>query len=351
MPIDQPSLRSFISEHNAAWGGASSALARKVDGKVALSVKALGNRSGVLLQRPSAHHPQNDLLATGDFFKMELGKGLVLQCSDTEESAYSVAARQPAGLSCIFLLHGELDITIGPRRASIDAGKSRGEIKVISALKAGSVDFKKRVARPQRLRKLVLHASPQWLSEHGASFTGDLLGPGDKEAISFHSGRATPRQCQLIREILKPGLHSAMLLPLFLESRVIEVLVESLATMYSRKSRPPPQTLLNERDRGRMFRAREFIANCSSGALPVERIAREAGISVSGLQVLFRRVEGCSVKTYARRLRLDRALRALQAGQLNVQQASVLAGYKSPENFATAFKREFGITPRQAVGR
>ncbi|WP_280523741.1 helix-turn-helix domain-containing protein [Rhizobium sullae] len=47
--------------------------------------------------------------------------------------------------------------------------------------------------------------------------------------------------------------------------------------------------------------------------------------------------------------RLDNAHAALTTGAMNIQEASALAGYSSPANFSTAFKRRFGVAPRSVL--
>jgi AraC-like DNA-binding protein len=48
---------------------------------------------------------------------------------------------------------------------------------------------------------------------------------------------------------------------------------------------------------------------------------------------------------HLRCLRLERARLALERGEVAIAEAAFLAGYASPANFATAFKRRFGLTP------
>lgn len=67
------------------------------------------------------------------------------------------------------------------------------------------------------------------------------------------------------------------------------------------------------------------------------------------LQRLFRVSEGCSVFEYVRVKRLEAALAALSAGATTVKEASLIAGYSSAANFATAFRRQFGMTPTEAL--
>ncbi|WP_083918338.1 helix-turn-helix domain-containing protein [Mesorhizobium metallidurans] len=46
---------------------------------------------------------------------------------------------------------------------------------------------------------------------------------------------------------------------------------------------------------------------------------------------------------------MERAFAALRSGEASVQRSSDIAGYASPANFATAFRRRFGLTPRDAM--
>jgi AraC-like DNA-binding protein len=48
---------------------------------------------------------------------------------------------------------------------------------------------------------------------------------------------------------------------------------------------------------------------------------------------------------------MEMALVALQTSSINIAQAAYIAGYTSPANFATAFRKMFGITPSQARER
>ena len=58
-----------------------------------------------------------------------------------------------------------------------------------------------------------------------------------------------------------------------------------------------------------------------------------------------------TVFEYQRGRRLQLAREALEREGASVNEAAWRAGYNSPANFATAFKRHFGITPRQVRAR
>ncbi|NPD14803.1 helix-turn-helix transcriptional regulator [Xinfangfangia sp. D13-10-4-6] len=86
-------------------------------------------------------------------------------------------------------------------------------------------------------------------------------------------------------------------------------------------------------------------------ALAPETLARACGLGLRSLQRLCRRQLDCSPGEFIRAQRLDAAFTALSRGAVNVAQAAHLAGYSSPANFSTAFKRTFGVTPARAQER
>jgi len=82
-----------------------------------------------------------------------------------------------------------------------------------------------------------------------------------------------------------------------------------------------------------------------------ERIAREMGVNATTLQRQFRALHGMTLFEYQRTRRLLQARQALERDGVSVNEAAWLAGYNSPANFATAFKRQFGISPKQVRAR
>jgi len=52
--------------------------------------------------------------------------------------------------------------------------------------------------------------------------------------------------------------------------------------------------------------------------------------------------------SYRQRLRLDQARRRLGTTDLSISEIAFDAGYEHASNFATAFKRTFGFSPKEA---
>ena len=79
----------------------------------------------------------------------------------------------------------------------------------------------------------------------------------------------------------------------------------------------------------------------------LEALAREAGLSESTLKRGFRQVFGTTVFDHLRALRMERAKQLLQSGDATVIEAATLVGYSNPSNFAAAFRRQFGLNPKE----
>jgi len=80
----------------------------------------------------------------------------------------------------------------------------------------------------------------------------------------------------------------------------------------------------------------------------LDRAAGLANCSSFHFMRMFEVVCGMGPSEYSRRRRLSRAAVDLAAGDEKVIEVALRYGYESPEAFAKAFKRLFGLTPSEA---
>lgn len=318
------------------------------DPEAVIRVRDFSLRKDISLEIHSDRVSPDDILVRGRRQRRELRPGLFLQTGDTfEETAFTTHSHQPAGLTCIFFLHGQVETQFGDRLFHFKAG-ANGQVAAAAVARREAESFRRTAKGPQRTQYLVLTATAEWLDFHGSEQRGNPLGTrlGGRR-IESYQWEQTPGLVRRLRELFEPPAYSPELLRLHQESRAVELMLEAVSGMTG-ENRRGDGNVLKRCDRVRLQRARELMISAPGRLLSVDDIAREAGVSASGLQRLFRRAEGMSVFGYLRRVRLEQALAALQRDSVSVQRASDMAGYTSPANFATAFKRQFGFTPREA---
>jgi AraC family transcriptional regulator len=81
--------------------------------------------------------------------------------------------------------------------------------------------------------------------------------------------------------------------------------------------------------------------------LPLERMAGIAGLSPYHFHRLFHETIGETLKTYTRRLQLERAAYQLKIRDDTILDIALNNGFRNPETFSRGFKSWFGVSPRQ----
>ncbi|WP_162254172.1 AraC family transcriptional regulator [Ensifer sp. Root142] len=316
-----------------------------------LRVRDLLRQDGIVLESPDGLSP-DDTLMRGEFLHRELRRGLVLHVSDAiEERPFTATSRRGEELSCIFFLDGNVDLSIGDRHFHFDA--HGGVVQGVAIMNASPESFSRASLGGQHLRHLVVSATPEWLHLDALDEVADTKG-GERllrEHLFEHRWTVTPRLIEIVRQIFAPPPLLPAMRDLYLESRAVELVAETMAAALQASRREPTGMILTRQDAICLDRAKNYVAARWADPLNVEVISRAAGISASGLQRLFRIAENQSVFEYVRKLRLAQAFAALSNGEATVLEASVVAGYSSAANFATAFRRQFGITPSHLMRR
>ncbi len=98
----------------------------------------------------------------------------------------------------------------------------------------------------------------------------------------------------------------------------------------------------------RLTQALEYLEDNLEGPVSIEKAAELANCSFFHFCRMFEVVFNVSPAEYVRRRRLSKAALDIAAGGEKVIDAALRYGWDSPESFAKAFKRCFGITPSEA---
>ena len=85
--------------------------------------------------------------------------------------------------------------------------------------------------------------------------------------------------------------------------------------------------------------------------LRIEQLARELGMSVSGLQHHFKAVTALSPSQFQKRLRLQEARRLMLGENIDAKVAAYRVGYQDASHFNREYKSLFGVSPMRDVHR
>jgi len=136
---------------------------------------------------------------------------------------------------------------------------------------------------------------------------------------------------------------------LMLKARASELLaltLEALIEEASGHAREEP--ILNSRDMHCLNQARDRLERDFVTPPTITALARSVGLNEAKLMHAFKRVFGCTIFDYTQALRMRQARQLLETTDLSITEIAFDVGYEYSSNFATAFKRHFGITPSAA---
>lgn len=92
---------------------------------------------------------------------------------------------------------------------------------------------------------------------------------------------------------------------------------------------------------------RAYMESRLDEKLTIESMSRRFHISPTAFKSCFRRLYGQPVHRWLQSRRMKRAAELLQTSPMTVLQIAQAVGYDGGSQFNVAFKREFGVTPRQ----
>ncbi|MBS1154136.1 MAG: hypothetical protein H6R07_60 [Proteobacteria bacterium] len=244
----------------------------------------------------------------------------------------------PPGIRIMLRLQGCAELTLDGVRLLPDAAGCAGAVCALTA--PASLVRRARAQTCERLLGLVL--MPAWLEEAG------LLRAGSQTGWAWHpacrSWQPSARTATLANQLLRYGGEPCPLQQLQIESKALELVTEALDFLDLDQTGTAG---LRPDEFRRVSRLKAFLDSGEADRLDLPAIAQYAGCNANTLQQWFRQAYGQTIFDYLRESRLRRAARLLEQDGISVAQAAEVAGYTSQGNFSTAFRRCFGICPKQ----
>ncbi len=288
---------------------------------------AYGRHYGLDYKVPGLSPHADTPVIRGSVQEFTLDSGMQLVASDVEVlHRYDSWSRRPTPLSIIVLLEGVAEVRLEEHALHLSAGMA------LSVKLDDEHGLEATQPAGQRLRALTLSLDRNRLAS---------LMPTTEQTSRLHAWR--------LPEPLRQGLQQALATPpqeaerhrLLLEGLGLQLLAHGLPVDNMPRSTTP--TLL-PRAHHRLERVRLTLCHDPAREYRLEELASLAAMSPASLRRKFKAAFGLSVFDYLRDCRLTLGHDYLRRGY-SVQQAAHFSGYRHASNFATAFRRRFGVAP------
>ena len=208
-------------------------------------------------------------------------------------------------------------------------------------------------SRNTRIRKIGILAAASFLRRH---FLKPILADLFRQANLSPNSYAEPVPFDnrgLLNDILREN-DTGPLRHLHLHNRLL-FLAERYLYGFIYKSGPPPIDRGNwpnatEKDLDALRVVMKTLTSSKTQKFPsIESLSNLAMMSSTKLKTRFKQLYGMKLYEFYNHHRLLRAQQLLRAGSHSVKQVGNQIGFASLSNFAKAFKREFGVLPREIL--
>lgn len=247
-------------------------------------------------------------------------------------------------IKLVLILAGEVHISFGGRTLPTkDKGCHAYAIHLYEPAK-----FERRAQCNSWERSLTLTIPHEWLHHRLTVMRADQARQPESitEDVCIQRWRPSAQLRQQAERIFAVSENQSVTARrLHSESLALAMVADALPILQVAQSATEPPYPLDSR---RLRRMRDLVETPQKTPLSVEELARQVGMSRSSMQRHFRTCYGMSVQRLLRERRLQAADHALRSEQVSVMKAAEIAGYKNAANFATAFKRMYGLTPSAA---
>ncbi|MFT4698761.1 MAG: AraC family transcriptional activator of pyochelin receptor [Flavobacteriaceae bacterium] len=134
--------------------------------------------------------------------------------------------------------------------------------------------------------------------------------------------------------------------PIYLKGKVYELISYYFNTSTETNNDHCPY-VANEDVFGKIKNAKEIIIDQMNNPPGLVELAKQVGLNIKKLKSGFKEYYGLPVFTFLLNYKMELAKKLLQEQQLNVNEIASQLGYSTSSHFIAAFKRTYGITPKQ----
>ncbi len=242
---------------------------------------------------------------------------------------------------------------------SSEIGAEGGELEPVDPMTFGvliqpsGVKKIERFAALQHEQSVTLLCDPPFLEEI-ISGTALLLSTplqqflyGAQKEMYYCAVGMRPEMISAVKSLFETH-YTGRLRQLQVEAKTLELLcctLDQLSKMWSGTG--TEKTPLRQKDIKRVAEVCEILDNDLSSAHTINDLAKAVSWNETQLMRVFRQAVGTTVHNYLHRARMEKSCDLLANTEMTITQIAMKMGYEYSSNFTTAFRKYFGVTPKQ----
>jgi AraC-like DNA-binding protein len=237
-----------------------------------------------------------------------------------------------------------------PSQAIRDKGPARSNIFFSST----NYDLDVTYSNNSKLKRVGIFLSPAFIGRAlKKDILVDLLLYADKRLGNIDHEPITFEYRPLLDEIFSADKGSPVS-HLILQNRILMLAEKFLSAFLMRIPRPgipaSPRSKEKEKDIRALRDVELLLSNDKLDKFPsIEMLSKKAMMSTTKLKTKFKQVYGMKLYEFYNRNRLEKAKEMLKTGHFSVKQVGYDIGFSNLSNFAKAFKKEFGLLPKDML--
>lgn len=282
------------------------------------------------------------MLGCGHTRCLELSPGIWLDLIDKEFNqpwALKVPIHEHL-VQCTIMLKGVVDYD--------DTYPTLGKGKSYLSGSGLSPGYTARYGRFDHLQGVNIHLTPDalwpFLAEQSPTLQQLLLKTNDWKTAWFP--QVTPAM-QLVAEQMMQCPFQGTTRRLYLQAKVFELLALQLSAVMENEGKTAPSPPLKSSTIDKIYQARDILTAHLENPPLLTELAQQIGVSDRTLRRGFRHLFGTTVIGYLTQQRMIQAKELLQQSNHTVAEVANKVGYAHLGHFAAAFRRQFGVSPKE----
>jgi len=221
-------------------------------------------------------------------------------------------------------------------------------------LSSTNYDLEVTYSRNSRLKRVGIFFSPSFVGRAvKKDILLDLLVYADNRLRNINKEPITFEYRQLLEDIFTADFQWPVT-HLLLQNRVLMLTEKFLHTFLTKVPLLKESGGLKQKDKEKDLEAlkdvERILSNNKLDKFPsIDMLSKTAMMSSTKLKTKFKQIYGMKLYEFYNRNRLEKAKEMLQTGKYSVKQVGLNIGFSNLSNFAKAFKKEFGILPKEIL--